>query len=66
MKTRGGDVRPYKIKWGHWRPVCGQYRTKGGHRDLIMSPKGFHSAPVSGPGNPMGINSHLFSCEATL
>ena len=59
MKTRGGHVMPYKVKWGHWRPVGDPYRTKGGYRDLISSPKGSIWHPYRALGNPMGMHSHL-------
>ena len=60
MKTRGFHVRPYKAKWGHWGPVSGPYRTKGGHRDLFMSPKGFHRAPISDPRESYGDEQSYF------
>ena len=57
LKTRGG---PIWDQGNNGEPVGGPYMTKGGHRDLIRSPKGSEWHPFGILGNPMGMISHLF------
>ena len=64
LKTRGGPI--WDKGRSHGGPVCGPYMTKGGHGDLIRSPKGSIWHPYRAVGNPMEMNSpfcFLIFCE---